>query len=398
MRISTSQIYSQSLLQMNAALSDIAELNSMTSSQKKLNRPSDDPTGMGKVIELRAYNSALSGYSDNCTVCGEHLSLADEALSQASEQITAAKEVAEQGSTETYTAVQLQAMAIEMEGYLDSLMTIANTKFSAQDYVFGGDDSGEAPYEKGLGVTLPNDSLTRADFVSLTGELDSSIAVRFDSDGAVGTDELTYSYSTDYGETWTTATLAAGDTTLDLGAAQAELASGAAVTAADDDGNGTQFHLREAVVYTGSENAMSVAISESTDVDMNSVGGEIFGGVDGSTGLAYDGDNLFETISDCIVYLENGDYDGVADCLAKLGDAHENVETAAADIGARENKTTYIGSAISVVKSVTANNISGIEDADSAQLVVELEQANYVYEAVLSSSSDIIKMSLLNYI
>jgi len=398
MRISTSQIYSQSLIQMNSALSDIAELNSMTSSQKQLNRPSDDPTGMGKVIELRAYDSTLSGYSDNCTICNDHLTLADEALSQASEQITAAKEVAEQGSTETYTTVQLQAMAIEMEGYLDSLLTIANTKFAANDYVFAGDDSGESPYEMGLGVTLPNDSLSQTDFVSLTGELDSTIAVRFDSDGTVGTDELTYSYSTDAGETWTTATLAIGDTTLDLGTAQVELATGTAVTTADDDGNGTQFYLREAVVYTGSSNATSVAISESTDVDMNSVGSEIFGGVDGSTGLAYEGDNLFETISDCIVYLEMGDYDSVAECLDKLTSAHENVETAAANIGARENKTTYIGDALSVVQSVTTNNISGIEDADAAQLVIELEQANYVYEAVLSSSSDIIKMSLLNYI
>jgi len=397
MRISTSQIFSQSLSQINSSLSDVATLNAMTSSQKRINRPSDDPTGMGKVIELRAYNETMGGYSDNCTTSLNYLSTADEVLMDASENITAALELAEQGSTETYTTEELQMMAIEMEGYLDSLFAIANTKYGS-DYIFGGDDTGESPYEMGLGVTLPNDSLSQSDIVSITGEAESTICVRFDSDGTIGTDELTYSYSTDYGETWTTATLASNASTISVGSAEVEFNAGTTVTAADDDGNGTQFYVREAVLYTGSDNAMSVEIAENVDLDMTTVGSDIFGGVDASTGLAYEDPNLFETLSDCIVYMELGDYDGVAECLEKLNAAHVSVETQAASVGARENKATYVGDSISVVSSLTTNNISSIEDADAAQLVIELEQANYVYEAVLSSSSDIMKMSLLNYI
>ncbi len=36
-------------------------------------------------------------------------------------------ELAEQGSTETYTDEQLQMMALEMESYLDSILAISNT-------------------------------------------------------------------------------------------------------------------------------------------------------------------------------------------------------------------------------------------------------------------------------
>ncbi|QJB57222.1 flagellar hook-associated protein FlgL [Pseudodesulfovibrio sp. zrk46] len=397
MRISTSQIFSQSLTYMNSSLNDVAELNMMNSSQKKINSPSDDPAGMGKVMELRAYDQSLSGYIDNCSTSGDYLSLADESLVQVSENISAAMELTEQASTETYTEEQLKMMALEMESYLDSILAIANTQMGS-DSIFAGDDLGNNAFEKGLGVTLTNDSLQNSDFTSMTGEIDSTVKVQFLEDGTVGTDELDYRYSTDGGETWTTATLAAGDTELDLGTAQVELVNGTAVTTADDEGNGTEFYLREAVYYTGSDEAMTVGISESTTIDMTTVGSDIFGGVDSSTSQPYEDPNLFETLSDAIVYMEIGDYDAVAACLDDLTAAHENVETGAANIGARENKVTYTQQSLSQVQEITTTSISREEDADAAQILVELEQANYVYEAVLNSSADIMNMSLLDYV
>ncbi len=396
MRISTSQIYSQSLNQMNSALNDVTELNMMNSSQKKLNKPSDDPAGMGKVMELESYNQSLSGYIETCGTANEYLNLADQSLVQASENATAAMGLAEQASTETYTDDQLQMMALEMESYLDSLLTISNTQFGS-DSVFAGDDTQSNAYEKGLGVTLPNDSLNAEDIASISGEVDSPVYVQFTSTGTVGVDNLDYQYSTNGGETWTTDTLAAGDTQLNIGTAQVDMTTGTAVTPADDAGNGTEFFVREAVQYIGSDTGMSVNISESTSVDMTSVGSSIFGGVD-STGTAYPDPNLFETISDCIAYMEMGNSDGVAASLDELRDAHEKLETGAADVGARENQLTYTEQSLSVVKGLNTNSISREEDADAAQIIVELEQANYVYQAVLSSSSSIMKMSLLSYI
>ena len=397
MRISTAQIFSLSLNQINSSLNDVTKLTIMNASQKKVNSPSDDPAGMGKMVELSGYRQNLTGCIDNCGVALDYLDTADQVLSTASETITAALELAEQASTETYTEKEMQMMALEMEGYLDALYAIANTQLGS-DSIFAGDDTGDNAYEMGLGVTLPNDSLTNADFMDLTGELDGNVAVRFTSAGAVGSDALDYEYSTDNGETWTSATLAAGDTVLNLGDAQVELASGTAVTTADDDRNGSQFYLRAACVYTGSSQAMSVAVSESTSEDMTTVGNDIFGGVDPSTGQPYDSPNLFETLSDCIVYMENGDADAVAQCLEDLGDCHEIVETGAAGVGARENKITYTQTSLSLVKELASNAASSIEDADATQLVIELEQANYVYQAVLSTSSSVMSMSLLDYI
>jgi len=396
MRISTSQIFSRSLTQMNSSLNDVTRLNQMNHSQKRINKPSDDPEGMGKVMELGAYNQTLSGYIDNCGTANDLLDQADRTLGIASEQIAGAMELAEQGANGTYTGEQLRVMAFEMESYRDSLLTVANAQ-AGSDSLFAGDDLQSDAYEMGTGVTLPNSSLTNADFVGHTGELERTVYIQFTEPGTIGTDEIDYRYSTDFGETWTTDTLAAGTTTIDTGGVQTEFVNGTAVTPADSNGGGTQFHLRETALYTGSDKAMSVAISENTSVDMTSVGSSIFGGVDSSTATPYPEPNLFETISDCIVYMEMGDHDAVAACLEDIAAGHEIVESGAANIGARENKVTYTKQSLSLVKTMTDNSISREEDADAAQLIVELEQANYVYEAVLNSSADIMRMSLLDH-
>lgn len=397
MRVSTSQIFSASLDQINSSLYDVTRLNLMTSSQKKINSPSDDPSGMASVINLRDYSSSLSRYTDNCNTASNYLGEADSVLSQASETVTSILELAEQCSTETYTSAEIQMMAEEMEGYLESLMALANSTFG-DDYIFGGDETDSSAFTMGLGITATGDGLTSsASFVSVSGSIDSSVTVRFTEDGAVGTDALSYQYSLDGGETWTDGVLASGASTLDLGDCQVELASGTTVNAASDDEEGTEFMVRDAVYYSGSDEAMSVAISDGVSVDMTSVGSEIFGGLD-STGTAYSGSNLLEAVATCLAYMEAGDAEGVASCLDSISAGQEQMLTWSTSVGAQETKVTTIEESLSVISDVTDNSISSLEDADATQILVELEQANYIYEAVLSSTSDIMQISLLDYI
>jgi flagellar hook-associated protein 3 FlgL len=397
MRVSTSQIFSASLSQISSALIDVTKLNLMTSSQKKINTPSDDPSGIGAVINLRDYSSALGRYTDNCGTASDYLSLADGVLSDASETVTSILELAEQGSSETYTTAELQMMAEEMEGYLETLLAIANSTMG-DDHVFAGNDLDSSAFIMGLGITVTGDTLTSsASFLSVSGSIDSTVMARFTEDGTAGVDELSYQYSLDGGETWTDGVLASGASTLDLGSCQVELTSGIAVNADDDEEEGTVFLVRDAVSYSGSDTAMSVTISNGVSVDMTSVGSDIFGGLD-STGTAYSGSNLFEAVSACLAYLETGDSEGVASCLDSIRAGQERMLAGAASVGARENKVAGFEDSLSMISEVTTNSISSLEDADATQILIELEQANYVYEAVLSSTSDIMQMSLLDYL
>lgn len=398
MRISTSQIYSQSIASVSKSLSDYTEVSNRVSTQKKINAPSDDPAGMGNVVNLRSYDQALESYYNNAELAGSLLGTADSMLSEASTIMSSVLEQAEQGATGTYTDAQSRSMAESMMAYQDSLLAIANTEMG-DDYIFSGEATDTSPYEYVPGVTVTGDSPAKSDFISFTGELEDPIIVEFTSDGTIGTDEISYTYSLDGGDNWETGTIAAADTTIDLGDVTVEMNSGTSVTAWDDDeDSGSSFVVRNSLSYKGADEAMSIDISDSTDIDVNTVGSDIFGGVDADTGTAYSEPNLFEAISDAVAYLWIGDEDGVAETLEAINDGNEQMTIATSNVGAREEKADFVSTSLSYSRERVASAISDEEDADSAALTVELSKVQYIYQAVLSSTSSVINMSIMDYL
>jgi flagellar hook-associated protein 3 FlgL len=353
---------------------------------------------MGLVMKLRSYDESLAGYIDNGNSVSALLGTADDQIIEASEVMTSLMEQAEQGSTGTYSDTQLNMIAEEMEAYLDSLVAISATK-SGDQYIFSGDAIDSSPYTYGLGVTVTGDSPPVSE-LSLSGEIDSAIMVEFTSDGTVGTDSLDYKYSTDGGTTWETGILdgtsVPPETTITIEDATIEIASGTVVTTADED-TGSSFIVRTAMIYQGTDEAMSVNIAENYSIDATTVGYEAFGGQD-SDGNSYGEPNLFESICETIAYLQTGNTDKVEENLEKLSSGNEKLNTIAATIGAREDRVDYMVSSLGLARERTASAISSEEDINAAQLSIELNQAEYVYEAVLSSASKSMSQSILDYI
>ena len=400
MRISTSQIYSSTLRQLNRSLNDYTELNLMNSSQKRINAPSDDPIGAAQVVTLRASDDCLAGYMENCAVATDMLSTADATLQEASEMITAALEICEQASTETYTAVQLRAMAIEVREYTDNLYIEANTKLGG-NALFAGNDLANDAYEQTLTLTLQDDALEMSDVVAVTGEADMAVWVQFAESGTLGADELDYRYSLDGGQSWTADTVGITSNatlSLDCGSCSVEFQAGAEVTEAEEEGEGAGFLIRSAHAYVGTGRATSLEVAENSSVEVTLVGLDVFGGIDSGTGLAAEEPNLFETLSELAAYLDVGDTESVAECLDRLNLCHEQLLTAATRVGARENRANYAQQDQGQLQELVTASISRREDADATQILVELNQAEYVYEAVLSTTSQILNLNLLNFL
>ncbi|TIH19192.1 flagellar hook protein [Marinifilum sp. JC120] len=402
MRVSTSQIYDQSMGNVSKSLSDYMNATNQVATQKKINAPSDDPAGMGNVVNLRSYDQTLESYQNNAGLAGSLLGAADGLLGEASEIMISAKEQVEQGATGTYTDEQQQAMSINMIGYQDSMLAIANSEMG-DDYLFSGQATDAAPYEYIPGVTVTGDSPTKSDFASFEGELDDPVIVEFTSDGTIGTDAVDYSYSLDGGSTWLSGTMdgtaVPPDTTMELGDVSVEMNSGTAVTAYDSDAKtGGQFVVRNSLQYNGADEAISINISESTDLEVNSVGSDIFGGVDPDTGEPYPEPNLFESMSDSIAYMWIGDEEGTATTLETIDDGYNRMLIETSNVGAREEKADFTSQSITYSRERAASAISDEEDADSTALTLELSKTQYVYQAVLSSSSEVINMSIMDYL
>lgn len=259
MRISTQTRFTYFIGNMNDALSELMELNIKASTQKDINRPSDDPVGMARILDHRETISALDQYADNINTATGWLGFADSTLTRTNEILTRIRTLAEQAATGTMSANNREQASYEVRQLYEELIVLSNSKFE-QQYIFAGHNTDEAAYESALWLT-DNDGATAGTTFGLSGETDRTILLRFTSDGVVGTDALTYEYSNDGGQTFTTGTVpaVAGDKTLNLGGVQLTLEAGTTVTAHDptvdgDVNNGTWMWIRPTAQYMGDDN------------------------------------------------------------------------------------------------------------------------------------------------
>jgi flagellar hook-associated protein 3 FlgL len=276
MRVSTRHRFSFFIDNMNTVLSDLMELNVQAASQKRINRPSDDPVGTARVLGHRDALKALSQYKDNVADAKGWLNIADNTLIQVNTIVTRFRELAEQAATGTVGADNREQISYEVRQLMDQLVGMANTQHENK-YIFSGHKTTTQPFAQTLWMST-NDANVEAGGFSIAGDANKTILVRFLDDGAVNVDALDYEYSTDGGDTFTQATLAAGSSTMDLAGVQLTLAAGTAVTAFDpavsgSNGNGTWMWIRPTAVYKGDDSdAISVDTFGSPSVSAAATG------------------------------------------------------------------------------------------------------------------------------
>ncbi|WP_462323452.1 flagellar hook-associated protein FlgL [Desulfoplanes sp.] len=587
MRVSHRSMYANFLTNMNQSTSELIELNNKASSQKDVNKPSDDPLGTARILAYRDSLSSFDQYLENIDTATGWLNLADETLVQASDLVTRAKEIAEQAATGTLNADNRDILSYDMRQVFDQMISLANTSFGGKS-IFAGQDVGGDAYEPGLTV-YDGDGSVDPYVETITGTSDRSVKVQFLEGGETGTDNIDYKYTQDGGKTWVVGELDSSDNKL-------ELVDGMSVTLRDGYGvsDGTWLTVAPTAVYTGGNDDQAAVTSSSEDfsagsrgaferdvtveivsgdlttptdvtyryryddgspwtdtftaketsvgksvielpggeltidgsgdvsglgldvhagtvpvmqmgsdvnayaeggfdrpimvridndpaafetagdsieysysldggrswvtgkeadndqapaellvpggslklaakggnndlaqgdqfviqpkiadlaVDisadnrlaMNNVGSDIFGGsLEYGTGdyhsLQEDGSNLFVTMGRLIASLENNDQSGIAESLEDLSVAQNRLMNQAADVGSRENRLSMTKKILSGLQLNQEERLSNIEDVDIAELMTDLNKQEIVYQAVLTSSSRIMKMSLLDYI
>lgn len=80
MRITQQMLYDSYIYNMNSSLSKLMELNNESSTMKRINKPSDDPTGMVRVLNHRDTLTAIGQYQENIDTAQGWLNASDENL------------------------------------------------------------------------------------------------------------------------------------------------------------------------------------------------------------------------------------------------------------------------------------------------------------------------------
>jgi len=199
-------MYNNMVGHMQQNLSAYMESVQQGSSQKKINRPSDDPAGTYRVLTTRNDMVATAQYQENVDTAKGWLNLADSVLStNVATAITGLKTLAEQASTGTYTAQQRLIMADQARQYFGQILNLSNTQFEDM-HIFGGHKYDQSAFEQGLAATSWDENWNSAinnGFVKIEGASERSVLVEFTQSGPLKKD-MEYKWSDDAGVTWHT--------------------------------------------------------------------------------------------------------------------------------------------------------------------------------------------------
>ncbi|PWU01397.1 MAG: hypothetical protein C5B51_23065 [Terriglobia bacterium] len=130
----------------------ISDASRQVSSGKRVNVASDDPDIVTELLQLRAAKQRNSQITSNLGVAQADASVAESALSSATQLMDRARTLAAQGATGTMDANGRLSLAGEVESILEQMVSLSQSQ-SAGRYVFSGDHETDPSYRLDLDNT-----------------------------------------------------------------------------------------------------------------------------------------------------------------------------------------------------------------------------------------------------
>jgi len=115
----------------------LLELQNKISSGKRINRPSDDPLGMERVLDYRKLLAQIKQYKKNLAYGETWLKDTESVLGSISDLLRRAKEIAVYQATGTSTAQTREIAAQEVKNLYDQIIQLANSKWKG-NFIFAG--------------------------------------------------------------------------------------------------------------------------------------------------------------------------------------------------------------------------------------------------------------------
>lgn len=145
MRVTQSMMNSQMMANLNANNARMVKYQDMLASGKKLNKPSDDPVGVGYAMRYDAQISRNDQYQRNVDDAKSQLDFLDSTLNQLNDVLQRARELAVRGATGSMAADDRISTAKEIKQLYDHCVTVGNSQFNGA-FIFNGQITNVQPY------------------------------------------------------------------------------------------------------------------------------------------------------------------------------------------------------------------------------------------------------------
>lgn len=149
MRVTQQMLNQNSIRNMNQNLSRFEKINNQVSTGKLLHRPSDNPNGVSKAMNLKSTIAANAQFERNNSEAKLWMDETDQHIGSMTDVMQRVRELAVQGNNETLSDHDRSAIAVEVEELTEQMRQLANAKVNGKS-LFNGQKTGEIPFpEKG---------------------------------------------------------------------------------------------------------------------------------------------------------------------------------------------------------------------------------------------------------
>jgi flagellar hook-associated protein 3 len=382
------------------------DLMEKLSTQKQVNRPSDDPLGMGKILDYRSALAQITTHKGNIDSSKSWLSSAESNLSHVNDILTSIKTTAISQASATASASTRQIAADSLQPLIDEIRSLANSKFG-NSYLFSGTRTDTEPFSAtssaahiDTAVAAKGDAFDGAvtSGGAYAGTANKTYVVKIVTGGSLASGTVTYNVSDDGGKTWN---LTAPLPTMSAGVPINVGSDGVQLTFTNKIPGPTQdfaandvftVHAYAPGYYNGNGEELSSEVSNGVTINYSITGEAAFTNQGNGTV------DIFKVLDALKTALQNNDVAGITNQLNLLSDASNQINRYIGQCGTRTNGLDASSTAVDDMNTRLTGLKSNIEDADVAKLATEFQMKQLALEATYKIAGDLGSMSIIGFL
>jgi len=356
---------------LNRTMERMLKVQDQLTTSKRINRPSDDPGGTARVLNLKGYLNRCERYQKNVDDGSQWIIATESVLNQVVDDITEMDSIMMQANNDTLGSVEREILASQMQEMLSQIVGLANQKLGDR-YLFGGTHY----------VTAP---LTLSDIIedeSFTADVDTAVALEY-----VGIDSGSVSVTTLDGLTEFTEGI---DYTVDYEDGMITVLGSGSM--ADGSDYLISYETEKVSVVTvnpdGVDGVLLRKIDESVPLQINVNASSVFSGSGG----------LIDVIQQAVVALERNDKSAFNSIRGQLEACLDETTRIQGDMGSKIKRLEMQSEKLDMDEVNLRKLISTILDTDVASAILHYQKDQYIYQAALQTGSNLIQVSLLDFL
>jgi flagellar hook-associated protein 3 FlgL len=372
----------------------LTKLQEQASTGSRVNRPSDDPSTAYRILTLDTESKSLENYLGTIADMSGTLETGSSIIQQMASVISQTRNNITQITSGLYDQSSKDRMAEAMNDSLEQLVQLANTKYNGQ-YLFGGADTGSAPYA----VERTSGEITAVIYQGSTESRSVNVAPGVSASAYYVGDEV-------FSSSQRSTPVFDGSTGAAAGTGTSSVTGNVWLTVTND-GSNYKISIDDGATFTtvptGGDANQAVTDSRTAKVlyvdttGINSTGVELVR-VPGT----HDAFSTLINIRDLLINDRNLSDSQIQQLRKSSSDSLEEVQNLLIQkqvlMGSKIGFLSNLKSSIESVKYNNEDETSQLQQADIAQIAIDLSRQQALYQMSLAVAGKMMSLSLLDFI